>query len=509
MTSRLQRLGAWPERLGLWALCLGLLLGTAARSDAQGAKPADPTAEAKQHFLKGNQLFKERKFAEAGLEYTRTLELVPTLANPHKNKARCYLALNEEALLPDVGYHLLRYLQLKPDAGDAAQVRVELRQAVTGMGLAGAAGKELAEVSARLEELGTRAAEEEQWALAVRRFEQLRDLQPKRTDLLKLLAESYLGALRCDDASSAYEAYLMVRPAERSDVDLPGLLRECSEEARSHAASSAVPGKLVVLTNVSGAVVLVDGNRVGNTPLDAPLRLSPGDHQIALFKEGYETVSRKASIVSGASSQLDIQLVAFDQDEGAEAPSSAGPAAGAAGGRDHFLLLPELGLLSALGGYGGLTFGPSFRLLAGWQLTERVAIQAQLGYHALGRDLQEPAPFQQAELSSSALPLLAGLGYRHPLGKLRLYAGLGVGVLLTSTTVTGDGGGEASSAGSVIALELEGGAELPLGPGNLVGSLGYLAHPFNTIDLSYRGDSLVENLVLGGLGLHIGYLYSL
>jgi len=472
---------------------------------ARSLTPAERKQKAKEHFTRANQLFGQGKYPEAAVEYRRTLELMPGLANPHKNQARCYLAMKEDSLLPDVAFHMLRYVQLKPDAGDAGAVRRELRGAVRAMGLSGKPAAIEKEVSAHLEELGTAAAEEEQWAVAVKRFEQLRDLNPRRSELLKLLAESYLGALRCDDAQRTYTAYLLVRPEEKSALDVPGLVRECTEEAKTHLGAGGVPGKLVVISNVSGVVVLVDGKRVGNTPLDGPLKLPPGDHQVALFKEGYETVSRKVSLRSGATEQLNLELVPFDMgdDTDTEPPRVGDPTPTKA----RFSVHPKVGLLVGLGGAGGTALGPSFGLALGWDVIDQLTVFGEFGLHTYNRTLSAAPPFAEGQLSSMALPLLVGAAYRQPLGPLTLSAGLAGGMMLTSTSVAGDAGDEAQLDGGLLAVRAHLGTELPLGPGGLVLTLSYLLHPLNQVDVTYQGDPLADNLVFGGAGVHAGYRF--
>lgn len=475
-------------------------------TEAAGLTAAQRKQKAKGHFTEANRFFGLGKYPEAALEYRRTLQLMPTLANPHKNQARCYLAMKDDSLLPDVAYHLLRYLQLKPDAPDAAAVRKDLEGAVRALGLAGRANKSEAEVSAHLEELGTAAAEEEQWAVAVTRFEQLRYLNPRRSELLKLLAESYLGALRCDDARRTYRAYLLVRPEEKAGLDVDGLFRECSEEAKTRVGSGGVPGKLVVISNVSGVVVLVDGKRVGNTPLDGPIKLPPGDHQVALFKEGYETVSRKVSLGSGATEQLELKLVPFDM---GTAPDTEAPRAGGGGPSRvrRFSVQPQVGLIVGLGGAGGTAFGPSFGLAVGVDVIERLTVFGEVGFHSFNRTLSAAPPFEDGQLSSIALPLMVGATYRHPLGPVTLVAGLAGGMMLTSTGVAGDAGDEAQLDGGLLAVRGHLGGEFPLGPGGMVATASYMAHPLNQVDVTYQGAALVDNLVFGGPGLHVGYRF--
>jgi len=483
----------------------------AVSGDAASAPARSKEEEAKEYFGKGNELFLAGKYPEAGLQYEKTLALMPGLANPHKNLARCYLAMKQENMYPDAAFHLVRYRQLKPQEQDR-DVAADLRIVLAALGLPGKAGEELGEVGGLLEQQATAAAEEEKWALAVIRFQQLRDLFPERSDLVKLLAESLLGALRCDDAQSAYQAYLLVHPEERDGLDLDSMISECREEARQKGAETGVPGKLTVIANVTGAFVLVNGKRMGTTPLDAPIRLPAGDHQLALFKEGYETLSRKVSVSAGKSTQVELSLIKFASEPAVGSMATGGvatvgvqaPAPGPAG-PPRLLLQPSLGLITGLGGTGGPSFDPSFRVQVGYLLRDDLSLDLELGLHLGTIGLDSYPPFADGEIAFRVIPLLVGATYRHPLGPVELQGGAALGLLFTNSTVRGDAGPEVAVGDAVIGVRLQAGAAYPLGPGSLLGTVGYLAHPLNTVAFTYQGDDLADDVVFGGLGVHLGY----
>ncbi len=488
------------------------LLGLVALTSSGVAMAQDANREkAKQHFFKANTLFKAGKYPDAALEYQKTIELVPTLANPHKNLARCYLAMKQDSLLPDIGYHLMRYLQLKEDASDASAIEKELRKVLVALGRSGKPGKELAELSALLEQQGTEAAEEEKWGVAVRRFEQLKDLNPDKPEYLASLGESYLGALQCDEAKRTYEAYLLVRPEEKDKLGLAALVSECREEAKTAGKGTGIPGKLVIIANVTGAAVLIDGKRVGNTPLDGPLKLPPGDHQLALFKEGYETSTRKVSIASGKSVQLKIEMVKFDmdEDEGDVKGGGAAPPPSTASARGAIVVSPTLGVATAFGGGTGTMVGPSVGVTVGYELMPGLSLGLQLGFHYLSAGLQKAAPFEDATVNSNTVPVLAVASYAKPFGRVEALVGVGLGSMFVDTKVTADDGAEASAVGGILALDAFMGARYPLGPGSLLGTVGYLAHPLNQVDLTYYEAPLLTDVHYGGLRVGLGYSFSM
>lgn len=69
-------------------------------------------------------------------------------------------------------------------------------------------------------------------------------------------------------------------------------------------------GELTVDVGVEGAVVSVDGEEVGTTPLDAPVPLDQGEHRIEVSKEGYESWEGTVVIERGEGRALELDLAA-------------------------------------------------------------------------------------------------------------------------------------------------------------------------------------------------------
>lgn len=64
---------------------------------------------------------------------------------------------------------------------------------------------------------------------------------------------------------------------------------------------------LSIETNVNGAQVSIDGNRIGESPLDK-FPLSPGKHMISVEKNGYSTYSKQIRVEAGRSLSLNVHL---------------------------------------------------------------------------------------------------------------------------------------------------------------------------------------------------------
>lgn len=88
---------------------------------------------------------------------------------------------------------------------------------------------------------------------------------------------------------------------------------ELSSEAKAEvdAALAAIKNLVAAVrltVSESGAWVLVDGERVGKTPLSAPLVVDLGRHTLTVRKPGFEPVERSIESVGGEQTALDITL---------------------------------------------------------------------------------------------------------------------------------------------------------------------------------------------------------
>jgi hypothetical protein len=69
----------------------------------------------------------------------------------------------------------------------------------------------------------------------------------------------------------------------------------------------ALLGELEVLTEPTGALLSVDGRKIGRTPLAEPIRLAAGVHRIAAGLDGYGPVAR--SVVIGQGKRHEVFLL--------------------------------------------------------------------------------------------------------------------------------------------------------------------------------------------------------
>ena len=80
------------------------------------------------------------------------------------------------------------------------------------------------------------------------------------------------------------------------------------------AAASTGAGRLTVVTRPSGATVLVDGEKIGISPVTRGLREGP--HTITLELLGHKTVTRPITIMNDAESPLDVAMVSLGRGGG-------------------------------------------------------------------------------------------------------------------------------------------------------------------------------------------------
>jgi hypothetical protein len=72
----------------------------------------------------------------------------------------------------------------------------------------------------------------------------------------------------------------------------------------------ALAARLTLSTTPEGASVRVDGRDAGKSPLAEPIHLSPGEHEVEISLDGYETVSKKVTLAAGAEENLSFELEA-------------------------------------------------------------------------------------------------------------------------------------------------------------------------------------------------------
>lgn len=138
---------------------------------------------------------------------------------------------------------------------------------------------------------GIRLAERQQWEAALAEFDESLRLYPTRSALFnRAISLQHLN--RYSEAVAALEEVLSRYASELTEARRRQV-RQGLDDLRSLLTAVSIEA------NVEGAMVSVDGNEVGTTPLERPLLLLSGLHVIELRRRGYRPAYREVAVVSG------------------------------------------------------------------------------------------------------------------------------------------------------------------------------------------------------------------
>ena len=233
----------------LCALCVAVLVTCASWSAIAGDKE-----EAKQLFDAGLKLMRLDDFAGATANFERSVALYPT-QNSLFNLANCYKALQR------YGDALAVIERLKRDF--AGKLKPEIKEAVERQ------QQDIQSLVARLT---------------------LRTVPADAT--IKIDGKDVgrgptLGPLLLGPGEHEIEAILPGHRSERRTVKLVS-----GVERTEKFVLEVEAGQVVVLVNLAGASVFVDGQQVGTTPLTETLSLPPGRHVLSVRAADHEDAER-------------------------------------------------------------------------------------------------------------------------------------------------------------------------------------------------------------------------
>jgi hypothetical protein len=233
---------------------------------------ASDKEEAKQLFDAGLKLMHLDDFAGASANFERSVALYPT-QNSLFNLANCYKALQR------YGDALVVIERLKRDFAD--KLKPEINEAVE---------REQQDIQSLVARLTLRTVPA--------------DVTIK-IDGKDVGQGPTLGPLLLGPGEHEIEA---ARPGHRSERRTVKLVsgKDRSEEF----VLEVERGQVVVLVNLAGASVYVDGQQVGTAPLTEALSLAPGRHALIVRAADHEESERDFEVQAGAKQVLDIVLSA-------------------------------------------------------------------------------------------------------------------------------------------------------------------------------------------------------
>ncbi|MCP4678067.1 MAG: PEGA domain-containing protein, partial [Deltaproteobacteria bacterium] len=115
------------------------------------------------------------------------------------------------------------------------------------------------------------------------------------------LANCYKALHRYGDALKTLEQ-LEEELGHEMDAVLRAKVEQLEQKIRELVAT------VTIRVNHSGASIALDGRVIGTSPLEEPLIVGPGEHEIQVSLEGYETASRSISLASREEQQESFQL---------------------------------------------------------------------------------------------------------------------------------------------------------------------------------------------------------
>lgn len=142
---------------------------------------------------------------------------------------------------------------------------------------------------------------ESRFDAALAEFDRAYELAPAYATLYNL-ARVHAALGHAVQAANAYERYLRA-----TEGRLPAARREAIEQALGEQRSRI--GQVLIAVDVAGAVINVDGDDIGDTPLLRPVALAAGTHTIEIRAPGYQMARRTVSVAGRETVRLQVSLL--------------------------------------------------------------------------------------------------------------------------------------------------------------------------------------------------------
>lgn len=146
---------------------------------------------------------------------------------------------------------------------------------------------------------GTAAYQRREYDLALEKFQRAYEVFPSPR-IFYNLGQVLRELRRPVEATVAFETFLKEsdRITSRQRKETRAALRELEPEV----------SRVTLLTNVDDVEIGIDGAYRGKTPLDGPLILAPGVHEIALVRTGYTTLRETITVAGDEERRFSLVL---------------------------------------------------------------------------------------------------------------------------------------------------------------------------------------------------------
>jgi len=260
-----------------------LVLAAALLSSMGTVLAEDSRKEAEAHFRTGDRFFKAAQYREAAEAFQMAYDLLPlpAIAFSLAQAYRLHYARDEDPTALRRSVKLYRtYLDEEPRGKRAADATANLADLLPALSRLG---------SDRGVAIGARATKITVSADIEGAEGSVGDGPMRPLPFTEVVAP---GTHRVRVTAVGYF------PFEKTYTAIEGRVRPVEPDLRPKPAMAAIAAR-------DGSQVRVDGRLVATTPLDAPLRLSPGAHFVSVTKNGRETFAAAIETKRGETTQLE------------------------------------------------------------------------------------------------------------------------------------------------------------------------------------------------------------
>jgi len=150
-------------------------------------------------------------------------------------------------------------------------------------------------------ETGLKLYKEKLFEAALVEFEQSYKIIP-RPSALRNVAQCHRDLKRFAEAYTVFEQLQIVHGSQLTAPELAAVKKALKD-------LESVTGTIAFDVSEPGAVLLIDGREVGQSPVSTPVRVDVGPHSIRVSKAGYETFEKSVKVLAMQALSIEAKLV--------------------------------------------------------------------------------------------------------------------------------------------------------------------------------------------------------